>query len=86
MELLKFELEVLESYSQEQLVEAKRDLEFLLLTSRELKDIQLDLGNNIKAVEEEKIILRVCDNLDMIDFALEGKVKTITTYGELFLN
>ena len=86
MELIKFKIEILREYTYDQLMDAKYNLEVVLTTSRMLKNLALDLGDLVKAVEEEKIILIMCDNLDLVDTALEDKVKIHTGYGHLYLN
>jgi len=89
MELVKFKIEVLESYTVSQLMVTKENLNIALESCRKLKDIYMDIRDTENAIGEEKNILRICENLDSIDKVLtlkEGDVMVFTDYGSFCLN
>lgn len=89
MELQNFEIEVLERFSYSQLSLTKTKLEELLVINRELKDSYITVRDTPNAIEQEKLILTVCDNLDKVDKVMlhkEGQVMEFTDYGQFSLN
>ena len=60
MNLVKFDIEVLEFYSLPQLMETKDNLNIALDSCRQLKNIYMDRRDTEKAVIEETKILRIC--------------------------
>lgn len=89
MELVKFEIEVILHYSVAQLFKSKRNLEKGLTTSRRLKNGYIDLRMTDESIEEEKNILRICENLETLEVAWnikEGEVTEFTDYGSICLN
>ncbi len=73
MDLIKFEIEVIEYYSYSELRKAHEMLNRTLYISRELKDISMSNGDILDAIEEEKTILIACDNLEIVEKVMLDK-------------
>ena len=89
MELIKYEIEVLEYYTVAQLLKTSDDLNIILKNSRVLKNHYMDMRDTNKAVKEEKTILMVCENLNSIESVLlmkEGDTIEFTNFGQHYLN
>ena len=89
MNLVKFDIEVLEFYSLPQLMETKDNLNIALDSCRQLKNIYMDRRDTEKAVIEETKILRICENLDTLETVLGNREKEVmvsTNHGTYSLN
>jgi hypothetical protein len=73
MDLIKFEIEVIEYYSYSELRKAHEMLNKTLYISRDIKDIHITNGDILDAIEEEKIIVTACDNLDIVEKVMLDK-------------
>jgi len=67
MEVFKYEIDVIENYSYADLMETIKNLNVALFLTREIKDDYMTMGNTIEAINQEKIILVLCENLETIE-------------------